>query len=86
MAFAYAFRSGHIGFGDIIPEGAMSLGKGDLKELLDLISGVARLAYDNETYLVPGIPEAETDAEALAAFTKFWTLVQERLNAVQAAE
>lgn len=37
-----------------------------------------RLAYDNETLLVPGIPEAENQEEALEALQKFrkWAVKQ----------
>jgi len=47
--------------------------------LRSTVSAVARLAYDNETLLVPGVPEAEIDAAALAAVVAFVKAVDTRL-------
>ena len=39
----------------------------------------ARLAYDNKTLLVPGIPEAKSSDDALAAAINFANLIREML-------
>ncbi len=44
------------------------------------VSAVARLAYDNETLLVPGVPEAKTDDEDLNAVVTFTKAVETRLE------
>ncbi len=43
------------------------------------VSAVARLAYDNETLFVPGVPEAKSDDAALAAVVAFAKAVDTRL-------
>jgi hypothetical protein len=40
------------------------------------VSARARLAYDNRTFLVPGIPEANDDEAASAALYKFMDELQ----------
>jgi hypothetical protein len=40
------------------------------------VSAVAGLAYDNETLLVPGVPEAKTDDEDLNAVVTFTEAVE----------
>jgi len=44
------------------------------------ISAVARLAYDNETLLAPGVPEAKTDDEDLNAVVTFTRALDTRLE------
>ena len=68
---AYCFASGEIGFGPSLPYGALPIAKGEDGPLHDFISGIARHAYDNQTLLVPGIPEAEDEDAALKALIKF---------------
>jgi hypothetical protein len=68
---AYCYASGQIEFGTVIPKGALPIGKGPDKPLRDFLSGVARHAYDGETLLVPGIPEAPDQSEALDALHRW---------------
>lgn len=78
---AYAFASGEIGFtGNALPNGALLLAYGPVDIVRDTVEGNARRAYDNETLLVPGCPEAETQTAALEAFTKFFERVQLQLG------
>lgn len=71
---AYCFASGQIEFGARIPEGALPIAKGPRKALVDWMQGVARHAYDGETLLVPGIPEAQLDQDAALDALKRFTL------------
>jgi len=73
--FAYCWASGQIEIGKTIPEGALPIARGREKKLKDVISGTARLAYNNKTWLVPGIPEAKDQLEALRALQRWaiWT-------------
>lgn len=73
---AYAYRSGQIGFAGSVPDGALFIAKGPEKVIGPMIRGLARLAYDNETYLVPGVPEAEDDDRALKALLTFMDRVK----------
>lgn len=78
--FAYAWRSGLIQFGRKVPDGALCIAEGPAKKLRPSVEAVARHAYDNETLLVPGIPEAKDDDEALDALFVFQSLVEGRLE------
>lgn len=71
MTFAYCFASCEIGFSDVMPPGSLPIAKGPDKTLRAFISGIARHTYDGETLLVPGIPEATDETEALKAFVRF---------------
>jgi hypothetical protein len=65
---AFCYRSGEIEFGTKIPGGAMPLGVSRRSTKLREIVGVlARRAYDGQTLLVPGVPEADDDDMALDA-------------------
>lgn len=77
---AYAFRSGHIGFGTKIPDGALIIAKGPEKIIGPIVRGNARLAYDNETWLVPGCPEAENDEQAYNAFIAFFERIRSQVT------
>lgn len=77
---AYCYRSGEIGFGFTIPDGALPLGMGRAKNLREIVEVNSRIAYDGKTLLVPGIPEADTDDVALAAWRYFRDLVGMRLD------
>ena len=87
---AYAFASGHIGFGPKVPGGALPICIID-KEVRskdgrlvhraisrDTIEACARRAYDNETLLVPGVPEAPDQNAAMDAFMSWrdWVLAR----------
>lgn len=77
---AYAFRSGHIGFGTKVPDGALIIAKGPAKIVGQIVRGNARLAYDNETWLVPGCPEAENDEQAYNAFIAFFDRIRSQVT------
>ncbi len=68
---AYCFASGEIGFGPAVPDGALPIAYGPAADIDRAIAGTARLAYDNETWLVPGIPEADNDDDRLSALKAF---------------
>lgn len=70
---AYCFRSGQIRFGrpSRIPKGAITLLCGPRNEVLYAIESTARLAYDNRTWLVPGIPEAADGEAAFQALERY---------------
>ncbi|MBO1360303.1 host nuclease inhibitor protein [Acetobacter sacchari] len=78
---AYCFRSGEIEFGASIPNGTLPIGRSrSEKKLRNIVETNARHAYDGETLLVPGIPEADTEEAALAAWRRFRDLVEMRLD------
>lgn len=55
---AWCFANGTIGFGAKVPAGAIEMARGAAKLVRQEISVTARLAYDGQTLLVPGVPEA----------------------------
>lgn len=71
--YLHAYRSGELAISSQAEiDGTIFLIKGTQRHLYNLLSGNARLAHDGETWLVPGVPEAETSdaaVEALVAFT-----------------
>lgn len=78
--FAFADRAGVLGFGHRVPRGVLVVADDpDLDRLYDVVEVVSRHAYDGETLLVPGIPEAETDDQALDALIAFRHEVMRRL-------
>ena len=78
---AFADRAGVIRFGRRCPKGALPIGRHRrFVTLHGAVSAVARLAYDNETLLVPGVPEAKTDDAALDAVVAFAKAVETRLE------
>jgi hypothetical protein len=79
IAFCYA--SGHIGFGTALPDGALEITRhSDKQTLLKVVEGTARLAYDNKTWLVPGIPEASNENEKLKALRAYRVWVGKSLK------
>ena len=80
---AYADASGIIGFakhGEPIPEEMLCFASGPKKKLLDAIKGCARLSKNNETWLVPGIPEAADQTEGIEILIEFEKAIKERLS------
>lgn len=68
---AYCWRSGKIEIGERCPKTALPLFFGTPEDLKETIQGTARLAYDNETWLVPGVPEASGDDAAMDAVSEY---------------
>lgn len=52
----------------------------DAKRFRDVVSVNARRGYDGVTLLVPGIPEARNNGEALNALLRFRRLIEMRMN------
>ncbi|MBV8242728.1 MAG: hypothetical protein JOY75_18255 [Hyphomicrobiales bacterium] len=78
---AFADSAGVIRIGKRCPKGALPIGRRrHFFSLRGANSAVARLAYDDETLLVPGVPEAETDDEDLNAVVTFTKAVEMRLE------
>lgn len=78
--FAYSDRCGTIEFGPFVPDGQLSIASSlDGKRLRETIEAICRHAYDGKTLLVPGIPEADDDDQALDALLAFGQRARERL-------
>ena len=80
---AYAWRTGLIEIGDRTPDGALALATGTFVNLCDAVQGSARLAYDNASWLVPGVPEAPDDRAALDALFAYTRRLRCSLRHVQ---
>lgn len=79
--YAHCYRSGEIVFSvkeDIA--GCIALISGPDQLLREKVSVLARLAHDNKTLLVPGLPEAESGKAAIAAVVRFRELVSKAIN------
>jgi len=74
---AFVRQRGVIRIGKRCPKGALPIGR---RRHFGAVSAVARLAYDNEALLVPGVPEAKTDDEDLDAVVTFTNAVETRLE------
>lgn len=84
---AYAWRSGLIGFGERVPSGALPILTVDGKSFTrDQIEGAARHSYDGAQLLVPGLPEAKSDAEAMDAFERWIEWLRDPIAANLAAK
>ncbi|HFK4066929.1 TPA: host nuclease inhibitor protein [Kluyvera ascorbata] len=68
---AYAWASGLIEFGHIVPEGALPIISGNELRIRELIDVYARHSRTNDQLLVPGIPEANDQHDACTALIKF---------------
>jgi len=71
--YALCYASGEFVFARTIPVDtqALPIAHGPAKKLRERISAVARHAYDGETLLVPGIPEAPDQKHAMDALLRF---------------
>ncbi|BAE49259.1 hypothetical protein [Paramagnetospirillum magneticum] len=76
--FAYCYASGQIEFGPRVPQGALAIAKGREDALRDLMCGTSRHAYDGETLLVPGVPEAPNQMAAVEKLIAFCDWLAER--------
>ncbi len=78
---AFASLAGVIGFAEKCPRDALPIGRDDdLDKLKTVVSAIARRSYDNETLLVPGMPEATTGFNAIKAALSFYSRVESRLK------
>ncbi|WP_294541585.1 host nuclease inhibitor protein [uncultured Rhodoblastus sp.] len=78
---AYADRGGIIGFGIRCPPSALPIARHlNIDRLKTVVSAVARHAYDNQTLLVPGIPEAVDGDDALDAMFSITSAIAVRLK------
>lgn len=69
--FAYAWASGLIEFGKAYPDGALPIYSGEESRLREAVTIHARHARTSESLLVPGIPEATNQREALEVLIDF---------------
>ncbi|EKB8407002.1 host nuclease inhibitor protein [Salmonella enterica] len=76
---AYCRASGLIEFGHTLPEGALPIVTGSEKKVREEVEVLARHAYNGEL-LVPGIPEAASQNEALEALVRFSRVIHERFR------
>ncbi len=77
MAMLSCDRRGVIRIGDDAPRGDLVLASATRPErLMKAVQAIARHGYDNATWLVPGVPEADNDDAAMEAVVAF----QERLH------
>lgn len=81
QVIAWCFQSGQIDIGDALPDGALPICIGRDEPVRRAIGGLARLAHDNQTLLVPGCPEAATPEAAYDAFVRFRAAIGRRLGA-----
>jgi hypothetical protein len=79
--YAFVYRSGVIKIAPRCPRGdtALPLAKGPRKVLHNAIAGCARKSYTKGIWLVPGVPEAQSDAAALKAVEAFREWLDKRL-------
>ena len=77
---AYCYASGEIGFGPIVPRGAVCIATGSEEKLREEICAVSRHAYDGETLLVPGLPEAPNQMAAADALERFLDWIRPGFN------
>ncbi|NNN24355.1 host nuclease inhibitor protein [Pseudomonas nitroreducens] len=75
---AYCWASGLIQFGLEVPEGAIGIARGEDAAVRENIEVTARLAYDNESLLVPGVPEAPNQRDGLLAVARYIQWLGER--------
>ena len=76
---AFCWRHGQIGFGRKAPEGTLIIAEAPAKQLRSAIEPAARLAFDNRTLLVPGVPEASNWKHAVDAVSVFATRIKSSL-------
>lgn len=79
---AYAWASGHIEFGRSVPDGALHIAKAPARKLKPVIEACARHGYGASVgvLLVPGIPEAPSQAKKLSALIAFQQFVLKSLG------
>lgn len=81
--YAYCFADGVIHLGTTVPAGALPIVDGIESDIQRAIHGSARLAYDGETWLVPGIPEAISQSHAVEALIAYRERIHLNLEQVE---
>lgn len=74
VATAYADRGGQIHFTTArsVPKGMIAFARHrELDQLEQIVSAKCRHGYDGTTLLVPGVPEARSDEDALEALERW---------------
>ncbi len=71
MTYAHVLRNGELKFSTSPTFEGLIIAEGSGKKWRQQIEVLCRLAYDGDTYLVPGVPEAENQNDALKAVIKF---------------
>jgi len=79
MGHIVCYRSGQVLVSRRVPKGALQIVTGHGRRLNRVLSACARHAYDGKTLLVPGVPEAENDLQAMEAVKQFKQMLLERL-------
>lgn len=64
---AYCWASGLIQFGYTLPYGAIEIARGRAGIVRRVITATARISRHNKELLVPGVPEASNDRQAILA-------------------
>ena len=86
--YCFAWANGRIEFGAETPEGALPIyavvgaDQNQMTQLRENVECLSRLAYDGETLLVPGIPEAVDEQAAYDALIKFNSRVKHYMESV----
>jgi hypothetical protein len=85
---AYCYRSGHIGYCRslrTLPAGANPLADGPAKLVTKAVWQTGRLSrVDNQTFFVPGIPEAESDNDkARLAAEDYAVTLRDRISSLR---
>jgi hypothetical protein len=81
MAVIVCWRCGTVRVEKARIDGGIVLIKGPRKELERRLEVLARHAYDGQTLLVPGVPEADDDEAALDAVFAFQELLSRSARA-----
>lgn len=71
MGYVVCRRSGEVFISRYAPKDTLKIMKGDGRRIRWVLIACARHAYDGRTLLVPGVPEAATDLEAMKAVKAF---------------
>lgn len=77
--YVIAWRSGLIEFSPTVPEGAIKVGRlGSGVRKTDVLALARHARTERGVLLVPGVPEANSDNDALDALVRFTTMLKER--------
>ncbi len=79
MGRIVCYRSGEVFVSRRVPKGALQIVTGHGRRLNRVLGVCARHAYDGKTLLVPGLPEADTDLQAVEAVRQFKQMLLKRL-------